>query len=103
MIHCTKNNRTQSRTRGQDKWNYHRDAENEIPEYPKYWWSDTLHHAYQVVEYWKAVMSFERNNIKENYILEMQRQEIDPEVDIFQGDEKRKAPAQSRKAKKYLT
>eukprot|EP00957_Ditylum_brightwellii_P071568 5441560-Ditylum_brightwellii.AAC.1 len=62
-----------------------------------------LHHAYQVVEYWKAVMSFERNKIKGNYILELCRQEIDLDVDIFQGEEKRKAPAQLRKAKKHLT
>ena len=27
------------------------DAENKIPDYPKFWWSDTLHNAYQVVEY----------------------------------------------------
>eukprot|EP00957_Ditylum_brightwellii_P154520 11759500-Ditylum_brightwellii.AAC.1 len=48
-------------------------------------------------------MSFERNNIEGKYILQLRRQKIDPEVDIFQGEEKRKTPAQLRKAKKYLT
>eukprot|EP00957_Ditylum_brightwellii_P006588 499740-Ditylum_brightwellii.AAC.1 len=48
-------------------------------------------------------MSFKRNNIEGKFTLELRRQEINPEVDIFQGEEKRKAPAQLRKAKKYLT
>eukprot|EP00957_Ditylum_brightwellii_P182623 13910555-Ditylum_brightwellii.AAC.1 len=48
-------------------------------------------------------MSFERNRIKGKNILQLRRQEIDPEVDIFQGEEKRKASAQLRKAKKHLT
>eukprot|EP00957_Ditylum_brightwellii_P172893 13162479-Ditylum_brightwellii.AAC.1 len=48
-------------------------------------------------------MASKRNKIKGKYILELRRQEIDPEVVISQGEEKRKAPSQLRKANKHLT
>eukprot|EP00957_Ditylum_brightwellii_P112495 8576689-Ditylum_brightwellii.AAC.1 len=46
------------------------DTENELPEYPRFWWSDTLHNAYLVKEYWKAALSFEQNNTDDALILD---------------------------------
>eukprot|EP00957_Ditylum_brightwellii_P127545 9726518-Ditylum_brightwellii.AAC.1 len=34
------------------------EAEEEIKEYPNYWWSEKLHKVHLLVEYWRAQMSF---------------------------------------------
>eukprot|EP00957_Ditylum_brightwellii_P062723 4760189-Ditylum_brightwellii.AAC.1 len=79
------------------------DAENKISDYPKFWWSDALHNVYQVLEYWKAAMSFKNNNIYEKLMLTQQHNKIDQTMDVYQGNENRKASAQLRKARKHLT
>eukprot|EP00957_Ditylum_brightwellii_P103533 7888317-Ditylum_brightwellii.AAC.1 len=45
------------------------DAEAELPDFPKRWWIDTLHSAFKVAKYWKAMRSFERNGVKDAVIL----------------------------------
>eukprot|EP00957_Ditylum_brightwellii_P204885 15341217-Ditylum_brightwellii.AAC.1 len=74
------------------------EAEATLPEVPHHWWLDTLHHAYQVTEYWKAYVSFQRDGMNDEYVLVERRNEIDPAVDIYQGDENRKPKGQLRKA-----
>eukprot|EP00957_Ditylum_brightwellii_P098791 7525975-Ditylum_brightwellii.AAC.1 len=46
------------------------DAENCLPEFLRFWWSDTLHNAFVVKEYCKAAISFKRNDIDGALILE---------------------------------
>eukprot|EP00957_Ditylum_brightwellii_P099087 7546822-Ditylum_brightwellii.AAC.1 len=53
------------------------EAEATLPEVLHYWWLDTLHHAYQVAEFWKACLSFQQNGINDEYILAERRNEID--------------------------
>eukprot|EP00957_Ditylum_brightwellii_P093468 7118272-Ditylum_brightwellii.AAC.2 len=78
------------------------EAEATLPEFPHYWWLDTLHHAYKVAEYWKAYVLFQHNGINDKYVLAERRKEIDPAVDIYQGDEKSKPTGQLRKAEKNV-
>eukprot|EP00957_Ditylum_brightwellii_P117783 8985618-Ditylum_brightwellii.AAC.1 len=78
------------------------EAEAKLTELPHHWWSDTLHHTFQVAEYWKAYMSFQRNGIKGDYVLAERRKDIDPEVDIYQGDGNRKPKGQLQKARKNV-
>ena len=78
------------------------EAEATLPEVSHHWWSDTLHHTYQVAEFWKAYVSFQQNGMNDKYVLGERMNEIDPAVDIYQGDENRKPKGQLRKAAKYL-
>eukprot|EP00957_Ditylum_brightwellii_P069176 5253069-Ditylum_brightwellii.AAC.1 len=78
------------------------EAEATFPEVPHHWWSDTLHHAYQVAEYWKAYMSFQQNGMKDEYVLRERMNAINPAIDIHQGDVTRKPKGKLRKAAKYL-
>eukprot|EP00957_Ditylum_brightwellii_P192305 14639258-Ditylum_brightwellii.AAC.2 len=66
------------------------DAKNKLPEYPRFWWSDTLHNAHLVKEYQKAALSFEPNNTDGKLILEQRRNDVDPLVDVFKGNKNRK-------------
>eukprot|EP00957_Ditylum_brightwellii_P078375 5959762-Ditylum_brightwellii.AAC.1 len=74
------------------------EAEATLPEVLHHWWSDTLHHTYQVAEYWKAYMSFQQNGMKDKYVLQERMNVIDPAIDIHQGDVTRKPKGQLRKA-----
>eukprot|EP00957_Ditylum_brightwellii_P143371 10921890-Ditylum_brightwellii.AAC.1 len=47
-------------------------------------------------------MSFQCNGIKDNNVLAERRKDIDPEVDIYQGDENRKPKRQLQKARKNV-
>ena len=76
------------------------EAENELKQFPRYWWSKTLHTAHQLVDYWKTVMSYRRNNMEEDHILQEKAIEIGPEIDIYQGNKERSPKAQLRKALK---
>eukprot|EP00957_Ditylum_brightwellii_P067735 5141608-Ditylum_brightwellii.AAC.1 len=62
------------------------DTEAELPDFLKHWWSNTPHNTFKVAEYWKAVISFEHNGVKDALVLAERRNEIDPDVDIYQGD-----------------
>eukprot|EP00957_Ditylum_brightwellii_P121937 9299160-Ditylum_brightwellii.AAC.1 len=76
------------------------EAEDSLPGFPQYWWSDTLFHAYQVAEYWKAALLFERSRIKDMIVLEERIGNIDPIVDMYQGDKNRKTTGQLKKHKR---
>eukprot|EP00957_Ditylum_brightwellii_P060703 4608742-Ditylum_brightwellii.AAC.1 len=54
------------------------EAEATLPEVPHHCWSDTLHHAYQVAEFWKAYFSFQQNGMNDEYVLVERRNEINP-------------------------
>eukprot|EP00957_Ditylum_brightwellii_P180644 13761143-Ditylum_brightwellii.AAC.1 len=55
------------------------EAEAEIEEYPNYWWSEKLHKAHLLVEYWRAQISFCQNSIQDEYTLTAKEIEIGPE------------------------
>eukprot|EP00957_Ditylum_brightwellii_P070059 5320922-Ditylum_brightwellii.AAC.1 len=77
-----------------------KEAKEKIQSSHNSWWSDTLHHAFQIHEYWKEANSFKLNNIDGEMILQARKNNIDPEVDIYQGNKERLLPSQIRKAKK---
>eukprot|EP00957_Ditylum_brightwellii_P120403 9186424-Ditylum_brightwellii.AAC.1 len=79
-----------------------KEAEDKIQSSRKSWWSDTLHHILQIHEYWKAANLFKLNTIDRDMILQSRKNDIDPEVDIYQGNKERTLPSQIRKAKKVL-
>eukprot|EP00957_Ditylum_brightwellii_P140946 10736306-Ditylum_brightwellii.AAC.1 len=79
-----------------------KEAEDKIQCSHKSWWSDTLHHAFQIHKYWKEAQSFKPNNVNSDMILQSRRNDIDPEAEIYQGDKERSILSQLRKAKKRL-
>eukprot|EP00957_Ditylum_brightwellii_P105180 8017416-Ditylum_brightwellii.AAC.1 len=60
------------------------EAEAKLTEISIFWWSDTLHYAYQIHVYWKQAMLFAWNHIEDNIVLKTRWKGIDPEVDIYQ-------------------
>eukprot|EP00957_Ditylum_brightwellii_P067720 5140721-Ditylum_brightwellii.AAC.1 len=78
------------------------EAEATLQAFLNHWWWDTLHQAFKVAEYWKIFISFQRNCIQDSQVLLERRTKIDPTIDIYQGDKKRKPTGQLRKMLKYL-
>eukprot|EP00957_Ditylum_brightwellii_P121929 9298433-Ditylum_brightwellii.AAC.1 len=59
------------------------DAENKIKLHSKYWRPDKLHMAHKLVEYWRAAVSYQRNNMAEDCKLQERAVQAGLDIDIL--------------------
>eukprot|EP00957_Ditylum_brightwellii_P210579 15365132-Ditylum_brightwellii.AAC.1 len=79
---------------GQDLHQSVMDAETSLPKVLKAWWTPEIGHKFRLLQYWRAKLSFVCNKMEETTELGLLRKQLPDDIEIFQGDEKRRIRAQ---------
>eukprot|EP00957_Ditylum_brightwellii_P118521 9039327-Ditylum_brightwellii.AAC.1 len=78
------------------------DAAHSLPKVPKAWWTPETGHNFRLLQYRRAKLSFQQNNMDRTHTLQQLRENKPEEIDIFQGNENRGIRTQIYNAAKAL-
>eukprot|EP00957_Ditylum_brightwellii_P195825 14920003-Ditylum_brightwellii.AAC.1 len=78
------------------------DAANSLSKVPKACWTLEIGHKFRLLQYWRAKLSFQQNNMDGTHKLQQLRENTPEKINIFQGNENRGIRAQIHNTAKAI-